>query len=273
MAATNTYDSGVGASLGSELLASRPLYHTGSVWYVHHTGSDAASPRGKERIRPLATLAQAVTNAAAEDWIVLLAGHAETISGAIVLAGKHRLKIFSEGVGDSRARLTRGANVILLDITTSEDIELNGIVFPESTVASALARVRFAASGNLVESCRFEHGANDTGTGIQYVTGWAGAEHRNTIHISVAASPAAAPGSAINVLDTGAMFRMYKSTLDGGASGWSNPYAFLGSSAIGGFQATLIDQLNDSDGIMATGSSGFRIPRDASGSARWVWTP
>ena len=60
------------------------------------TGSDAASPAGKDRIKPLATLAQACTNAATGDIIVCLAGHAETLTSGQTFSTANILVLLAE---------------------------------------------------------------------------------------------------------------------------------------------------------------------------------
>lgn len=270
MAAPLLFDSGLGETLGSELATSKPLHSTGDAWYVHSgTGSDAASPRGKERIRPLATIAQAVTNAAAGDWIILLDGHAQTI-GSSQAINKARLKIIGAGSGDTRPRFTRNFNGVMWDIT-ADDVYIYGVYFVASTLTSTAARIRTANARTEIDACYFEHGTLDTGTGVQFVTGWSAGRIANTTFKSTSTSTSSQPESAITVTNAGTRLDLYKNTFDGGSSGWSNPYAFSTAAAITELRAVLNDQLGDSDGIITTGSTGFRIPRNTSGSARFVW--
>lgn len=270
MAAPKAYDRGTGATTGSEIATSYPLHHTGDVWFVYSvTGSDAASPRGLARERPLATLAQAHTNAAAGDIICVLEGHQETVSAALTLS-KARIKILGEGSGTTRPRFTRSANAIVLDVT-ADDVLIYGLYFVASTAAAATARIRTANARTEVASCYFEHGSNDTGTGIQLVTGWAGVRIAENTFKSTSTSVSSQPESAVTVTNAGTRLDLYKNTFDGGSSGWSNPYAFVTAAAITELRAILNDTLNDADGIMTTGSTGLRIPRNLSGSNRWVW--
>ena len=86
---SNFLQNGCGESTGDELCTSRPLLlpTSNSVWYVNSaTGTDAVSPAGKNREKPLATLAQAITNAQANDIIVLMDGHAESTTSFMTLS-------------------------------------------------------------------------------------------------------------------------------------------------------------------------------------------
>ena len=62
------YPNGLGQSLGDTLATTYPLHMSGQVWYVlSTTGVDAASPRGLDATRPLATFGQAYSNASNND--------------------------------------------------------------------------------------------------------------------------------------------------------------------------------------------------------------
>ena len=76
------YPNGLDPDGGNELLTGKPLITSGDVWYVHATeGTDGSGAAGQNRSKPLATLAQAISNAAHEDIIVLKEGHAERVGG------------------------------------------------------------------------------------------------------------------------------------------------------------------------------------------------
>ncbi|MEY4931756.1 MAG: hypothetical protein RLZZ403_76, partial [Pseudomonadota bacterium] len=93
---TISYPNGIGGSTGDSLALAKPLMMSGSVWYVDSaTGTDAAGSAGKDRSKPLATLATAVSNASDDDIIVFFDGHEETLTSAQTL-GK-RLSLIGEG--------------------------------------------------------------------------------------------------------------------------------------------------------------------------------
>lgn len=96
------YPNGLGGT-GAALATAPYLTLLGEtrVWWVDSvSGVNGSSPEGASRERPLATLAQAVTNATAGDIIVLLSTHNETL-GATVTVNKANLTIIGEGTDSS----------------------------------------------------------------------------------------------------------------------------------------------------------------------------
>ncbi len=273
MASPNVYSSGIGGTAGSALALVSPLLTSGSVWYVKaSTGSDAASPRGKERVRPLATLAQACTNAAAGDVIVLLEGHAEVLTSSQTF-GTAGVVVLGEGSGASRPRFTRSGDIILFDVTAA-GVEFNNVYFVASTgTISTKSRVRMAGVNDRVIGCYFESGATyDTGPQLEYITGASQAVVENTYFTSTSTDVTLQPESAIKITNAVTDLRLSNIVLDGGSSGWSNPYAFNGNAALTRVRGINVDLLGDSDVIFATGTSGTLHVRNRSGSARVVWT-
>lgn len=272
MASPNIYSTGIGGSTGDELCSFANLALSGDVWYVSSTsGTDAVSPAGKERVKPLATLAQAHTNAAAGDVIVLLANHTETLTGAQTF-NKAGLRVVSEGTGISNmARFTCNGAVVMFDVTAA-GVWLGNIYFAASTLAPSPARVRIASTGTLVRNCYFACGVSDTVPSLQYVTGAGQARVEGTTFVSTSASVATQPHSGINVLN--AMSELVLSTVvfDGGSSGWSQPYALNVGAAVTRLVSTNMDLLHDSDVTVATGSIYTFHVRNKSGSARLVLT-
>lgn len=271
--AANIYASGVGGSSGDELATVSPLYVSGAIWYVNSsTGSDAVSPRGKERIRPLATLAQAVTNAAAGDIIVLMTGHAETLTSGQTI--NKSLTIIGEGVGGSMPTFTRNADIILLDLAASP-VTLGNIKFAATTYTSsttkAMVRMTTSSARLRLRGCAFYPGQYDTGPQVEFAVSGAIVSLENTSFISTATTPATAPESAIKV--TTAVTAMYANglTFDGGVSGWSNPYAFNGAAAVSSFEARNVYLYGDSDITFASSTVGQLHIAGKSGSARVVW--
>jgi hypothetical protein len=244
---------------------------SGNVWYVHSgTGSDAATPRGKERIRPLATLAQAVTNAAAGDIICCLSGHTQTITGTqtLSLAG---LTIIGEGTGSSRPHFIRNVDAVMFDIT-AHAVWLDNLYLDDSELASTAARVKTAGDTTVINNCYIESGTLDTGPALETVTGASNLSVRATTFISTSTSVSSQPASAITVTNALVGCELDTVVFSGGSSGWSNPYALNGAAAITRLKAINIDLLLDSDVTLATGSTGFITVRNKTGSARIVWT-
>lgn len=274
MAGTHVYDSGIGGTTGGYLTTLLPLRSSVDVWYVHSgTGSDAASPRGKQRNYPLATLAQALTNATTDDIIVCLSGHTETLTASQVFGvAEPGITVIGEGLGASRPKFTRNFNGVMFDIQ-ADDIVLENLYFPASGTASAASRTRTnGVNRTIIENCYFECGSNDTGAAYDIVSGSGSITIRNTTFISTAAAPASAPALGITAPAGLGLLTMYRVTFDGGSSGWSNPYAFSSTTtAITRLRATEIDLLNDSDMLIHSGSTGYITIRNKSGSAKVDW--
>lgn len=270
MASPNIYYSGCGGTSGATLATVAPLYTSGTVWYVSSvTGTDAVSPAGQDRIKPLATLSQAHTNASAGDTIVCLSGHAETLTSAITF-NKTDIKVISEGSGSNRARFTRNADINMFDVTAAGVVFWN-IYFVASSTASTKSRLRTAAANSNWRSCYFECGANDTGPAAETVTGAGSVRIVDTSFVSTSTSTGTQPHSALKVTNAITDLEIEAVTFDGGSSGWSNQYAMNVAGAVTRLRAMNIDLLNDSDVTIVTGTSGYFSPRYKSGSARLVW--
>lgn len=271
MASPNDYHNGIGGTTGATLVSLSPLKASGFVWYVDSvTGSDAASPRGRERIRPLATLAQAHTNASAGDLIVCLAGHTETLTAAQTF-DKAGLHVLGEGAGSGRAKFTRFGDVNMFDVTAA-GVVFDNILFPASiTTTSTKSRLRFAGAGNQCVNCYFECSTLDDGPSLETITGAADVLIEETTFISTATSISDQPDSAIKVTNAISRLELRTVVMSGGSSGWANPYAFNGAGAITTLRARNVDLLLDSDITLASGTSGSLHIRNATGSARVVW--
>lgn len=269
MADPTHWPGGLGLSSGSALLTAGHMLTSTNVWYVHSgTGSDAAGPRGKDQVRPLATTAQAMTNSSAGDWIVYLSGHTETITSSVAIGGA---RVFaSAGIGNDRARITRGANIVLFGVSAA-GVWFDNIYFPQSTVAAASTRINMGAQGK-ISGCYFECGANDTGAAVD-IGGSVGVQIvGDTYFVSTGTALTAQPSIAVqNSINTATDLTMDKVVFNGGSVGWSNQFAFQGTQNIARIAATNIDLLNDSDMTITSGSSGFIQVRNKSGSSRIVW--
>lgn len=272
MASPNIYTGGIGGSAGSTLATATRFIASGDVWYVSSSsGSDAASPRGRDRARPLATLAQAYTNAAAGDTIVLLSGHTETLSASQTL-GKAGLNIIGEGAGSNRPHFTSNAAMVMFDVTAA-GVFIDNIWFSASTTAApSTARVKVTATAFWMANCYFECGTLDTVCSLEFATGAGQARVEDTTFISTSTSAASQPESAIKVTNAMSDLWLEGVTLNGGSSGWSNPFALNGAAAITRIKAIDLRCLNDSDITFATGTTGYVAERDPSGSVRIVWT-
>lgn len=265
-----SFPNGIGETTGDSLATALALHTTGNIWYVLSTaGTDAVSPAGLNRLSPLATLAQAISNSADFDIIVLLSGHTETLAAAVTVNKKVTIVGTGTGIG-SMPRLTRSSTTAKsLDITTGP-VQLRNIYFPASTGAnSTAARVTFNSSDLTVKGCYFACGANDQKAALELGSSAAFVTSSGNTFISTSTttrphSGMLATGATTYVHSTGDVF-------SGGTVGWSNQYAL---DLTAGAQAYLfvenVSLLLDSDvGIHASSSAVVQVGT-SSGSARVV---
>lgn len=144
------------ASTGDSFL-NKEIITSGVVHWVHSGTGNDANPGTFEL--PLATLAQAVTNATASngDIVVVKAGHAETLTGTVTLS-KAGVKYFGLGSGSSAPLFTCNAAIDLISVTGA-DVEINNFYFPAATTATSTGLIDAAAAGLRIKGCTFVCGA------------------------------------------------------------------------------------------------------------------
>lgn len=270
------FTGGAGESLGSWLATSSPLYISGNVWYVHATtGTDAASPSGQDRSKPLATIAQAVTNAADHDIIVLLDGHTQTITAVQSLAKK--LMIVGGGQssdGKPTVKLTLNAAAASLFTASVTDVMLANIWFNANAQTNASPKVHVTGGGFRMEGCYFECGATDTGAALRVdvAASAGGVRVVNTTFVSTATVTSAQPESAIKSVSTADRLEFEGLVLDNGTVGFSNFYAMdLSAGAVTRIVAKQISLLRGADVKMHASSVGVINPSTTSGGPRVEW--
>jgi len=259
------FPNGIGGTTGDSLATADVLHTTGDVWYVHSgTGADAASPAGKQRTAPLATLAQAMTNAADGDDIVFLSGHAQTLTAVATISKV--LRLIGEGSGSNRPRFTRNhASAKLFDVTAGP-VELRNLFFPADSQTNATATVTVGSVYFYMKDCYFERGATNTGPAIT-----TGANDGWWICSStfVSTSTTTAPYSAMTI--GGNYGHIVDCILDGGTKGWSNQYALDNTGSVSArVKIENISLLNDSDIGLNSSTQGSVTLGTCSGSARVV---
>lgn len=262
----NLFPAGLGGTTGDSVAVATKYQTTGNVWYVGPGGADAGGNAGKQRLAPLATVAQAVTNAADGDDIVVLAGYTVTTATAMSIS-KH-VRIIGEGAGSSRPRFTRNH-------ATEKIFELSGIVelrnlwFAASAQANTTPRVTIGSVACRVKDCYFESGANDTGPSLTIASSNSNSRIEGTTFIST--STTTAPESAIKFSNAPTDLLILDCIISGGTKGWTNQYALDGS----GFAATRlkienIQLLLDSDIGLHASTTGTITFGTCSGSARVI---
>ncbi len=220
---------------------------SGAVQWVDTIDGDNANVGNKPEL-PVATLAQAVTNSAANGVIVIGEGSSQSLSGSqvISLAG---LSIFGCGIGSSRPRYTCTGAVEMWSVT-ADGVWIEGFYFPAST-AAATDRVSLTGVSCVVKDCYFECGASDTNTALRIHTGGNSALVDGCSFVAVAERPAVGLGITAAVTDP----HIVSCTFDGGSYGWTD-YAMKVSAAATRLRSIGNTFSNQSDyGHSVTGTS------------------
>lgn len=108
--------------------------------------------------QPLATLAQAVTNATAAnaDVVIVLPGHAETIAGAAGIAlSKSGLYFVAIGTGRLRPTITWATSTAAQMTITGANVTLDNFVFILSGVSAVVAAFSVTAADVAFLNCEF----------------------------------------------------------------------------------------------------------------------
>jgi hypothetical protein len=269
MAAPYIYENGIGGSTGSILATAPRLVMSGAVWYVDSTtGTDAASPAGQDRVKPLATLAQAYTNASAGDIIVFLAGHTEIITSNVTLA-KAGLALIGEGTTTTMPKFTwNGVGGVPYTLSAINCYVDNLWFAASSQSPGSSGRVRVTGAGNIFVGCKFDSGANDDYAALAIEAAnisISGATFTNTSTTTQPLTPiivsAAANGLWID-----------NSTIDGGTIGWSGRLGLNVNTGSTSVKITRLNLLRDSDVTLVTACTGWIATKTLSGSTRLYWT-
>lgn len=242
------WSSGLGESLGDSLVTGNgPIWTSGTVWWVNSaTGSDAASPAGKERLQPLATLSQAITNAVAEDVIVLMDGHAETIAD---LAVSKNLVIVGAGQSDGKptVKLTPGASATVGMLSLAAQVELRNIWVTVPAAATSWPAIQCNSDAKLIGVYQ-ELDENNNTAGV-YVLDGGICTIRNSTFVSVATDASDPPAAAVRLIDGVVPLYMDGVVLDGGTVGFQQGAAYSedASAAAGALYATNMSLLRGAD--------------------------
>jgi hypothetical protein len=269
------YPNGIGGTApGDSLDLARPLMTTGNVWYVSSLiGTDAATPAGQNREKPLATIAQAVTNSASGDIIVFLPGHTQTLTGVQVF--NKRLTLVGEGTSNGKPSVSFRMNAAATTLfnPSSDGVEFRNIYFPPSAQANTAAKIgpNGGVADILVRGCYFEQGATDTGPGLSVN----GSRYRieDTTFISTATLSSAQPLAAIVGGGTVAGCTIRSTVVSAGTVGFSNFSAVdLSGATVTNLDAEGLSLLLGADMALAASATGRVNIQLATGGSRVTWS-
>jgi hypothetical protein len=274
---------GLGAALGDYLATTEPLLQNGDVWYVDSSDGDDTYD-GRDRIKPLATLGQAVTNGLAGDIIVLKDGHTETLTAAVDIAGFTVVGCGSSG-GYPTVKLTNNqdaAAAINCSGSSGEVSQLLNIWFEEQAKTCSAPNVLIGGNpGNAgfvrIRGCYFEANGNDEAPSLEL----GGSEGNsgiviieNTTFISTSTTLTTQPLSAIESYSSTApeYIVMNGVVVDGGTVGWSNYFGIdLTDTAPDIIICEALSLLRGSDMKLMEATIGFVNAATVTGGSRIDW--
>ena len=227
------YASGLGQSLGDSLVTSEPFYTTEDVWYVYSaTGVDAAAPNGRSPAKPFATLGYAISASAVNDVIVLMDGHAETLTSAVVpLVGQMIIGGGSSG-GKPTVKLTMNAAAAGMFTVSNEHVCIRNIWFNTNAQANTVSMVKVTKRGFRMKDCYFECGQYNDNYALELFTDADYASVDGTRFVSTATVLTAQPYTAMGITSSALLeqISMVGSSFDGGTVGFSSGYGLLATS-------------------------------------------
>ena len=226
MASPNIYPNGL--NLAGTVFENGPttlqldgrVYLSGVVQWLDTIDGDDSNA-GTRPEQPVATLAQAVTNSAANGVIIVGEGSSESLSSSqsFTLAG---LSVFGCGTGSSRPRYTCTGVVNMWSLAAA-GMWVEGFYFPAST-AAATSRVIFAAPSSTIRDCYFECGASATNRALNVFD--TNCTVKGCSFVVTASRPAIGLQITAAVTDT----LVEDCVFNGGSYGWTD-YALKASAA------------------------------------------
>lgn len=265
---------GLGEVLGDQLVTTAPLHIAASVWFVHGpTGTDAVAPAGKERRKPLATLSRAVSNASAGDVIVLLDGHAETLTVRQTVSKRLTIVGSGQSSGKPTVKFTPNMASDSLFRVTAAGVELRNIWVEENAQANSVARIYVSASLFRLIGCYVECDGNDDANALELAVANGVHEVRNTTFVSTATDTSDVPEAAIFTVDSATRLIFDGVVFDGGTTGFLNGYAFQQDGGLATTQliAENVSLLRGADMRVHENTIGWVIPSTHTGAPRIDW--
>lgn len=176
---------------------------TGNKWYVDSGAS--SSGNGKSPDTPFTTIAAANTAASADndDWVIVMPGHAETISAAADIAlTKAGLTLLGIGNGSNRPTITFDtADTADLDIDAA-NITIENFIF-SANFADIAAAIDVNADDFTLRKCHFQATATDMNFLICVQDAAAAASDRITIDSCTSSMLDASDTHFVNLAGTG----------------------------------------------------------------------
>jgi hypothetical protein len=266
-----SFPNGIGESTGDTLITSKPLFASGQVWYLNFTtGTDAASPQGLNPQAPLKTLAQAITNAADNDIIVMLVS--ETVTAAVTVSKK--VAIVGSGISAGVPSISIGINAAAAStlLITTPAVELRNLKFTANAQTNSSDRIAVSASDFRMVGCYVECAGTDEGDTLSLDSGADRARIASTTFISTATSAADLPKSAIVNSAAIADLELDGLIVSGGTVGFSSQFAVdLNAAAVTRVKGQSLSLLLGADMRLNSSSTGWVNVQTTTGAGRVEW--
>jgi hypothetical protein len=231
---------GLGESVGDTLASAAPLQLSGNVWFVSSlTGTDASGTAGQNKEKPLATLAQAVTNASSGDMICLLTGHTETRTSAIAISKSLRIVGIGTTSGKPSVQLKNNqAAAALLTLSGSVSVEFRNIYFPTQTQACSATLITAGSLHQNFIGCYFEGDDNVNDSIINLNTSTTGSRFSmvNCTMVSTSTTITTQPVTGVKATLFPSAVWLDGCVFDDGTVGWSGDYVWDTSSSAFGIE-------------------------------------
>lgn len=261
---------GIGANQGDSLALEVGFIGIGSVWYVSSVSGTNSVNNGRNREKPFATIAYAISSATADDTIVVLADHVED-SAALVDVNK-ALVIVGEGASGGYPTAVWGHDLLGSDEVikiSGNNVEIRNIKFTACQQAYSSPRIKWSGSDGKLRGCLLQAGAND-GDVVLRVDGDRMHLENNTF-ISTSATVATAPVQAIRTATSGlTMLKASGNVVSGGTSGWSSVdgAVYIAQGALLTVRIEAMSLLLGADILLTSGGAGFVSVPTATGGAQ-----
>lgn len=269
-------NNGSGEVTGDDLALAAPFQTPGTVWFVNSaTGTDAASPAGKDREKPLATLAQAQTNAAAGDTIFLEAGHTETFTVALTISKQLFIAAGGAAGGTNPVQFKINAAAQNVFNLTAAGTELRNILFPASvqsnTGAASTGKVGFAVAGIRLIGCVFQSSAFDQFAAVRLATGADACRIDSCSFLSTALTTATRPTIGLQVATAVNDLELYGVVFSDGTVGYSSAAMDTSAAIVTRLRGMRISALLGADILINASSTGWLNLATSTGGGRIVW--
>ncbi len=264
---------GLGQSLGDSLVTGGTIYQDiRETWYVNSvTGNDSSD--GRNTLLPLATLAQAQTNATNGDVVVLQDGHVETYTSSLTISKELIIAAGGSSAGKPTVKFTNNQAGGSLFLLTGDFVELRNIWFPEEAQGNSVAKIVISGNGCKVKDCYFavSDTSDDPALELNLSAGDV-CDIVSTTFISTSASTDTGPEQPLNSIGTG-FLRMNGVIFDGGSAGFKGGGYGYTDDATGLTRviAENMSLLNGAGILLDTASTGLVQVSSKSGGPRVDW--